>query len=510
MSPIVILIISIVLVVAGILVCKLHAFLALLLAALVAAFLTSGEALDTYALDEAETEFESLFGQRPGDEITQAEYDESKIEFVDKYKAKFLKRSPMSRVANGFGATCGKIGILIAMASIIGKCMLDSGSADRIVRTVLKKLGQKNAGVAFMGSGFLLSIPVFFDTVFYLMIPLAKATRIRVGKNYVLYIMAIVAGGSMAHSLVPPTPGPLIVAEEFNVSLISMIIAGCCVGLCSSAAGLTFAAWRNRTMEVPLRDSADAKLEDLEAQTQKADNELPSFLVSLLPIILPVLLIAAATATDTYYKNLSDGQAPAEWLESIKPTVKTLGDKNIALILAGIIAMATLISRPGIDRKKMATAISGALASGGIIILITSAGGGFGAAIRQSGIKEVVAGSGGDAATLGTLIMAFFLTTLIRTAQGSSTVAMITVASIFAPLALAPDLLPYHPVYLALAVGCGSKPIAWMADSGFWVICKMSGMTEAEGLRTVTPMSIVMGLVGLLATLIGATCFPLV
>ena len=109
-----------------------------------------------------------------------------------------------------------------------------------------------------MGSGFLLSIPVFFDTVFYLMIPLAKATRIRVGKNYVLYIMAIVAGGSMAHSLVPPTPGPLIVAEEFNVSLISMIIAGCCVGLCSSAAGLTFAAWRNRTMEVPLRDSADA------------------------------------------------------------------------------------------------------------------------------------------------------------------------------------------------------------------------------------------------------------
>ena len=168
MSPIVILIISIVLVVAGILVCKLHAFLALLLAALVAAFLTSGEALDTYALDEAETEFESLFGQRPGDEEAQVEYDESKIEFVDKYKAKFLKRSPMSRVANGFGATCGKIGILIAMASIIGKCMLDSGSADRIVRTVLKKLGQKNAGVAFMGSGFLLSIPVFFDTVFYL------------------------------------------------------------------------------------------------------------------------------------------------------------------------------------------------------------------------------------------------------------------------------------------------------------------------------------------------------
>lgn len=510
MSPIIILIISIILVVAGILVCKLHAFLALLLAALVAAFLTSETALDTYAVDEAEKSFITLYGANPKDSSSQQQYDQIRKIYIEKYAAQFKKKSAMVRVAEGFGSTCGKIGILIAMASIIGKCMLDSGSADRIVRTVLKRLGQKNAGVAFMGSGFLLSIPVFFDTVFYLMIPLAKATRIRVGKNYVLYIMAIVAGGSMAHSLVPPTPGPLIVAEEFNVSLISMIIAGCCVGLCSSVAGLTFAAWRNKTMEVPLRDSADAKLEDLEAQTQKDDSELPSFFLSLLPIILPVLLIAAATATKTYYKNLDSGESPAQWVESIKSIVETLGDKNIALILAGVIAMATLISRPGIDRKKMATAISGALASGGIIILITSAGGGFGSAIRQSGIKEVVAGSGGDVATLGTLVMAFCLTTLIRTAQGSSTVAMITVASIFAPLALEPDLLPYHPVYLALAVGCGSKPIAWMADSGFWVICKMSGMTEAEGLRTITPMSIVMGTVGLVATLIGATLFPLV
>ena len=510
MSPLIILVISIVLVVAGILVLKLHAFLALLLAALVAAFFTSGDALDTYAKDQGIKEYESLFGKAPSEDATQENYDNTKADFIENYRAKFRQKSPMVRVAEGFGATCGKIGILIAMASIIGKCMLDSGSADRIVRTVLRRLGQKNAGVAFMGSGFLLSIPVFFDTVFYLMIPLAKATRLRVGKNYLLYIMAIVAGGSMAHSLVPPTPGPLVVAQEFNVSLISMIIAGCCVGLCSSVAGLTFATWRNKTMEVPLRDSADAKLEDLEAQTQKDDSELPSFWVSLLPIILPVLLIAAATATDTYYKNLPIGEEPAGWVDAIKPTVKTLGDKNIALILAGVAAMLTLITRTGVDRKKMATAISGALASGGIIILITSAGGGFGAAIRQSGITDVVAGSGDDVATLSTLVMAFFLTTLIRTAQGSSTVAMITVASIFAPLALQPELLPYHPVYLALAVGCGSKPIAWMADSGFWVICKMSGMTEAEGLRTVTPMSIVMGIVGLVATLIGATVFPMV
>ena len=113
------------------------------------------------------------------------------------------------------------------MASIIGKCLLDSGAADKIVRTLLKLFGEARASVSFVGSSFLLSIPVFFDTVFYLMVPLAKAMRMKLGQNYLLMIMAIVAGGSMAHSLVPPTPGPLVVAEEFNVSIITLIVAGC-------------------------------------------------------------------------------------------------------------------------------------------------------------------------------------------------------------------------------------------------------------------------------------------
>ena len=148
------------------------------------------------------------------------------------------------------------------------------------------------------------------------------------------------------------------------------------------------------------------------------------------------------------------------------------------------------------------------MAGGGIIILITSAGGGFGAAIRQSGIAEQIAMLQEGVQPLMILPIAFLITTLIRTAQGSATVAMITAGSVLAPLALQGDL-PFHSVYLALAIGCGSKPVAWMADSGFWVICKMSGMTEQEALKTVTPNSIVMGLTGLAVTLVLAILFPL-
>ena len=407
-------------------------------------------------------------------------------------------------MSQGFGETCGKIGILIAMAAIIGKCLLDSGAADRIVRSALRVVGEKRAGLAFMGSGFLLSIPVFFDTVFYLMIPLAKAMRLRTGKNYLLFILAIVAGGAMAHSLVPPTPGPLIVADMLDVSFLDMMIGGIIVGLFASMAGYLFARWINRRMEIPLRDAPDASIEELTAQASRSDEELPSFWIAVLPILLPVLLIAAATATKTV---LDGNPSPPGWLVSLKPTIMTFGDKNMALILAAAIAMLTLI-RQQPDRKKLAASVQHALAGGGIIILITSAGGGFGAAIRQSGIAEQIAMLQEGVQPLMILPIAFLITTLIRTAQGSATVAMITAGSVLAPLALQGNL-PFHSVYLALAIGCGSKPIAWMADSGFWVVCKMSGMTEQEALKTVTPNSIVMGVTGLAVTLILAALFPL-
>ncbi|MCA9079065.1 MAG: GntP family permease, partial [Planctomycetaceae bacterium] len=142
-----------------------------------------------------------------------------------------------ARVTQGFGDTCIKIGILIAMAGIIGKCLLDSGAADRIVRTALNWLGERAAPVAFALSGFVLGIPVFFDTVFYLMIPLGKAMRMRTGRNYLMYVLTIVCGATMAHSLVPPTPGPLAVSEELGVDLGTMIVAGGLLGLCTATFG---------------------------------------------------------------------------------------------------------------------------------------------------------------------------------------------------------------------------------------------------------------------------------
>ncbi|MCR9116929.1 MAG: GntP family permease, partial [bacterium] len=158
--------------------------------------------------------------------------------------------------------------------------------------------------------------------------------------------------------------------------------------------------------------------------------------------------------------------------------------------------------------KELTAGVQSALMSAGVIILITAAGGAFGSTVRESGVADQITTLTQAAGPIWILPIAFLVTTLIRTAQGSATVAMITAAGVLSPLAIGGDL-PFHPVYLALAIGCGSKPIAWMADSGFWVICKMSGLTEGEALKTVTPLSIIMGVTGLIATMVGAWLLPL-
>ncbi len=405
------------------------------------------------------------------------------------------------RVATGFGTTCINIGILIAMASIIGMCLLKSGAADRIVQSALRITGERGAPVAFLSSSFLLGVPVFFDTVFYLMVPLARAIGLRTGRNYLLYILTILAGGAIAHTLVPPTPGPLLVAEQLGVSVGQMILVGSVVGMVAAIAGYLFALYLNRRWTLPLRESADLSLEELKESGESgepAEVKLPPTWLSLLPIVLPVILMGGYTILKT------TGWEPSP---AMKPWAETLGDKNIALVLAAVIGMGTLVWARRPSRETMARDVETALADAGGIILITAAGGAFGAVLQQTGVAGLITQMPRTSPVV-LLTLAFLVSSAVRTAQGSSTVAMITTAGIFA--GVASQGIGCHPVYLALSIGCGALPIGWMNDSGFWVVTKMSGMKEMEGLRYITTTLAVMGVVGFLVILVAATLFPMV
>lgn len=387
----------------------------------------------------------------------------------------------MNRVAEGFGAGCRKIGILIALAAIIGQCLLVSGAAERIVKGLLTLFGVKRAPVAFLGSGFVLGIPVFFDTVFYLMLPLVRAFSRTNPKVYLLALLSVVAGASMAHSLVPPTPGPLLVADRLEVSLGVLIPAGLMLGVVTISVGYGYARWANRKFEITYRE---IEAPQIEFEEQK---ELPGLGWSLLPILLPLVLISLGTFLGV------KGDLPE--------SLQIVSGKNIAMALGA--GMALILAAKYCELKKV---INEALSSGGVIILITAAGAAFGAVLKDTGIGSELSGIVGSGG--GVLLLAFVLTALVRFAQGSATVAMITAVGIVAPIVLEAEL-GFHSVYVALAIGCGSKPLPWMNDSGFWIVSKMSGMNETETLKTFSVMLSLMGVVGFAVVWLASVLMPM-
>ncbi|TWT34726.1 GntP family permease [Blastopirellula retiformator] len=424
--------------------------------------------------------------------ISQHDYDQA---------VKLSETSATSRVADALGKTFGKIGVLIAMASIIGQCLLTSGAAERIVQTIRQALGQRWTTLAFVISSFILAIPVFFDTVFFLMLPLAQAMARRTGRDYLKYVMSIIVGGTLAHSLVPPTPGPLFVASELNVSIGAMAIGGIAVGIWGVFAGYIYMLWANRRWQIPLRFDEAEQVTDAAPPN---DSRLPSFGLSILPVVIPIILLALLT----FYKA-----AKPDFGSALTPVLDTaipfLGDKNIALSLGALLAMLTLILKPKTTWVELGKSVQKALAEGGVVILITCAGGAFGEMIRQTDVGATIANlMPSSVSGSGLLAMAFLVTLTIRVIQGSATVAMIAAIGIVVPLATQIGL-PFHPVYLALAIGCGSKPLPWMNDSGFWVISRMSGFTEKETLQTFSVLLTIMGIASFLATLLAAYLFPL-
>jgi gluconate:H+ symporter, GntP family len=479
-DPLLILLTGVIIVVGGIIGLRLHPFLALLLAAVAVALLTPTELVQQFFMAKGMSEAEAL---------------------------KLAHKSIGEKVGTEFGNTCAKIGILIAMAAIIGKSMLDSGAAEKIIRSMLKVTGEKRAPIGFTLSSFFLTIPVFVDTVIFLMMPLAKAMGMKLGKNYLLLALSVIAGAVMANSYVPPSPGPLFLVGAMNVPIGLMMGCGLLLGLCTITVGYLTAVALNKKLKIPLRDSPDAKLEDIAAIARKDDKDLPSLGLALLPAVFPLVTICIRSAVEAF-ATPGVPFTGSSFLNKMIDVVLFFGDKNIALLTGALFALLILAKQKREDKGKLMAFVQNALMSGGGIILITAAGGAFGGMLQQSGISQRIADLTKDY-QMALIPLAFFITMVVRTAQGSATVALITASGILAGMAQNENL-GFHPVYLCLAIGSGAKLIPWMNDAGFWIMCKTSNLTETEALKTITPMQSIMGITGLLLTMLAAWLFPMV
>ncbi|HON92110.1 MAG TPA: SLC13 family permease [Sedimentisphaerales bacterium] len=411
----------------------------------------------------------------------------------------------VSRVATAFGAIAGRIGIIIALAAIIGDCLIASGAADRVVRTFVRLLGQKRCEVSLMASGFVLSVPVFFDTVFYLLLPLARSMHRQTKKKYLLLILAMGAGASITHSMVPPTPGPLIIAETLGVNLGVMIAIGILCSIPTAVAVLFLVRWLAGRIDIPMRALGGGRSES----DPSPDDKLPGLFMSILPIVLPVLLITM----DTVVSSLAKGADANSTIRQAAGWTALLGNANLAMMLSAAVALHVLWHHRKPGREKLSKLIETSLMSAGVIILITSAGGAFGAMLKEAqigpAIRDLSVGGATQLGGLKLLLMGFFVAFLIKFAQGSSTVSMMTTSAMMATLIPSADVLGYHPVYVACAIGWGAQCGNWMNDSGFWVFAKMGGLTEIETLKTWTVTVSSTAVIGLIFVVLFATLLPL-
>jgi gluconate:H+ symporter, GntP family len=411
----------------------------------------------------------------------------------------------VARVAEGFGRTAGAIGIVIALAAVIGAAMMQSGAADRIVATFLRWLGEERGATALWATAWVLAIPVFFDTVFFLLVPLARAMHGRTGRHYLKYVMAIAAGAAATHTLVVPTPGPLAVAGALHIDLGIMLVIGMLVSLPAATAGLLFAGWLDRRAPVVPAPAPGAAPDRGPAAT----GPLPGLVLAVSPIVLPVVLISSNTVVTSL---MAARPAPGGWWATAASWTAVLGNPNLALLLATVAALWLCVRRRGADRPALAGLVHDALQSAGVIILITAAGGAFGATLQAAqvgpAVQALVVGHG-QGAGMVFLFVAFSVASLIKIAQGSSTVAMITTAGMLAAMIGDASALPFHPVYLATATAGGSLVGTWMNDSGFWVVSRMGGVGEIQTLQSWTPLSAVVGTAAMLSTVLLALLLPL-
>jgi len=401
-------------------------------------------------------------------------------------------------VGKRFGGVVGRIGIAIAMAAIVGQCLMESGAADRITRHFVAWLGEARSSLSLVASGYVLSVPVFSDTVFYLLVPLARAMSVRMGgRNYVLYVLAISAGGSATHVFVPPTPGPLVMASTLSVDVGIVILVGLCVALPASLCGWLYAIWIDRKLDIPIREAPGLSLDDLSKIATRPEDELPAFWVSMSPILLPVVFIAGNTVANTIYKDTDIARLTA-----------FLGNPSFALLAGAVVGLWVLARQSKMSLKELAVPVEEAIKSAGVIILITAGGGAFGGMLVRAGVGDVLGKWAGELG-MSLMLLGFLLAMLVKVAQGSGTVAMITASAIMAPLLGVADLA-YHPVYVLMSIGSGALIGTWMNDSGFWVFRTMTGLTEIETLQTKTALLIVLGGTGFTITLLGSWLFPLV
>ncbi|MFT4548551.1 MAG: Gnt-I system low-affinity gluconate transporter [Pseudoalteromonas tetraodonis] len=409
-----------------------------------------------------------------------------------------------STVTGGMGSALGFIATIIGIGAIFGAILQHSGGTQSLANSMLKRFGPDRAPWAMLVTGFIISIPVFLDVALVILAPLLYALARDTKKPLLVFGLPLVAGMAITHAFVPPTPGPVAVSLILGVNLGWVILFGVLIGLPTALiCGPFLCSKVARFVDVPLPDH-------IPLDNPIPEHKLPPFLLILTLISLPIVMILANTIVEQVVASgLADtlagddrkaalaaalGEAPL-WQQLIH----FAGHPVIALLACTLLTVYFLGTKRGVDRQTLLEISTRALGPAGIIILITGAGGVFKGVLIATGIadalQEVFSGSG-----IPIVVLAYLFATLVRIAQGSATVAMLTAAGLMS--ALVSDLNAPNLALVTVAIAAGATGFSHVNDSGFWMISRYFGMTEAQTLKTWSLISTAISLVAFVLILI--------
>lgn len=381
----------------------------------------------------------------------------------------------------GMGGTVGEIAVIIGLGAMFGEMLRVTGGAERLALTLMNKFGEKRVHWALALTGFIISIPVFLDVAFVILVPILYSLSQKMKKSLLFFGIPLLAGLAVTHSFVPPTPGPIAVASLLHADLGWVILFGLIAGIPAMIlAGPVFGSYISKKIDVGVPEYM------LELAKEKTyDKELPSFGNVVSIILLPLVLILLNTFADVL---LADENM-------VRRILTFIGHPFVALTITALLTFYIFGTKRGYSKEEIQEITTKALEPAGIIILITGAGGIFGQVLVESGIGDVLAQIMKDA-NMPLIVFAFLTAGVIRVAQGSATVSMITAAGLVTPLLETYDVSAPMLGLLVISIASGATIASHVNDSGFWLVNRYFGLSEKDTLKSWTVMETIIGFVG--------------
>lgn len=393
----------------------------------------------------------------------------------------------VSTVTKGMGETLKGIALLVGLGSMFGAILEISGGAERVALTMMRRFGEKNAPWALGITGMVTAIPVFFDAGLIILIPLAFSIARRAKKSTLYFVIPLLAGLAVGHAFIPPTPGPVLVANILGVDLGLVIGLGLVCGFFAMVvAGPLFGKFCGDHYDIPVPEQY--------LNTPEYDeSKLPSFASVVGIILIPLVLILV---------NSILGQIPeGSWADSLRPVFSFLGTPFVALLLATLAAMLILGCKNGYTMKELEKVMTKSLEPTGLILLVTAAGGVLRYMLQDSGLGDIIGGFVA-AAPVPIVVVAFLIALAVRISVGSATVAMTMSAGMIAAMPITATLSPLHLACVVMAIAGGSTAFSHVNDSGFWLVKSLCNLDEKTTFKTWTLMETLVGTTGFLVALI--------